>query len=298
MSSQLDTPAFWALSSALYFILAAGLALSLHENLVTLNRKGPTWVLGLLFASIFMRGAWMISKVTSDDDLIFFKIISRLSNLLQLSAISVLVFRWYKSLMIPGAKMSKQKYVPRFFIALNVIFYVAILATTRPDGDGTSDDDGDDDHNTVDDVYRINQMLLGLVFVAVSGLTIIYGRRLKKVISTSTNAEVIAIALPKIRRVSWSLFWCFLIRAICYSYTPLSGRRTTRYEALDTFMYPMCFYHVAELIPAGVIAWSMLSDRDDRGLKQVVRNLNINCCNREERETSTAGMKMRESSQV
>lgn len=48
----------------------------------------------------------MIAKVSDTDDLIAFKIISRFSNLLQLSAISVLVYRWYKSLMIPGAKAS------------------------------------------------------------------------------------------------------------------------------------------------------------------------------------------------
>ncbi|GMH92043.1 hypothetical protein TL16_g12232 [Triparma laevis f. inornata] len=292
MSSHLDTPAFWAFSAGFYFILTACIALSFYENRVTLNRPGPTWVLFLLLLSIFLRGSWMIAKASDTDDLIAFKIISRFSNLLQLSAISVLVYRWYKSLMIPGAKASirSAKYVPRGFIVLNIVFYVAILATTRSEGDGV-----DDGSNTVDDVYRINQMLLGLVFVAISGLTIIYGRRLKKIISTSTNAEVIKIALPKIRSVSWSLFWCFLLRAICYSYTPLSGRRTTRYEVLDTFMYPMCFYHIAEIIPAAVIAWSMLSDRDDRGIKQIIKNMK-SPCSKHPRETSTAGMKMRESS--
>ena len=88
--------------------------------------------------------------------------------------------------------------------------------------------------------------------------------------------------------VSWSLFWCFLIRAVCYSYTPISGRRATKYPVLDTIMYPLCFYHIAEIIPAAIVGWSMLSDRDDRGIKKRFERGEIcMCCNKEPQERET-----------
>ena len=225
--------------------------------------------------------------------------------MLQLSVVSVLVNRWYQSLTLPGAGHGT-KAVPRVLIVTNVVLYVAILVTTRSGNDGS---DGSDKDNTVDVVYRINSMLLGLVFVVISTATIIYGNRLATAVQQSTNAEVVRIALPKIKsgegphvgccaisifantlvEVSWSLFWCFLIRAICYSYTPISGERATKYPVLDTIMYPLCFYHIAEIIPAAVIGWSMLSDRDERGIKKRYERGEIcsSCWNKEPQERET-----------
>eukprot|EP00518_Triparma_eleuthera_P017696 CAMPEP_0197554324 /NCGR_PEP_ID=MMETSP1320-20131121/11131_1 /TAXON_ID=91990 /ORGANISM="Bolidomonas sp., Strain RCC2347" /LENGTH=301 /DNA_ID=CAMNT_0043115191 /DNA_START=83 /DNA_END=985 /DNA_ORIENTATION=- len=285
MSSYLNVSGVWATSSIIYLLLGGCLAMCVWENAMVLRRSGPTYVLGILMVSIVMRGIWMVSKATGDDGELVFKLLSRFSILLQLSAVSVLVNRWYQSLTLPGAGHGT-KAVPRVLIVTNVVLYVAILVTTRSGNDGS---DGSDKDNTVDVVYRINSMLLGLVFVVISTATIIYGNRLATAVQNSTNAEVVRIALPKIKSVSWSLFWCFLIRAICYSYTPISGERATNYPVLDTIMYPLCFYHIAEIIPAAVIGWSMLSDRDERGIKKRYERGEIcsSCWNKEPQERET-----------
>eukprot|EP00520_Triparma_pacifica_P010576 CAMPEP_0118646910 /NCGR_PEP_ID=MMETSP0785-20121206/8320_1 /TAXON_ID=91992 /ORGANISM="Bolidomonas pacifica, Strain CCMP 1866" /LENGTH=229 /DNA_ID=CAMNT_0006538959 /DNA_START=379 /DNA_END=1065 /DNA_ORIENTATION=- len=190
--------------------------------------------------------------------MIGYKILSRLSTLLQLTSVSFLVYRWFKSTFVPGVG-SSGKFVFRFFLILNLIFYVAILATTRS---------GNEKHEKADLIYRVNSTLLSFCFVVISIATIVYGNRLKKIIKGTNNEDIISVALPKIAAVSWSLFVCFFLRAICYTYTPVTGQYETPSDGLDSVMYPILFYQLPEIVPAIVVGWSMLSDRNEMGLKQ------------------------------
>lgn len=127
---------------------------------------------------------------------------------------SFLVYRWFKSTYVPGVG-SSGKAVFTFFVVLNLIFYIAILATTRSDNEL---------HQKADLVYRINSTLLSFCFVIISIATIVYGNRLKKIIRGTNNEAIISVALPKIAAVSWSLFTCFFLRALCYTWTPVTGQ--------------------------------------------------------------------------
>ena len=60
----------------------------------------------------------------------------------------------------------------------------------------------------------------------------------------------------------------FFLRAICYTYTPVTGQYETPSDGLDSVMYPILFYQLPEIVPAIVVGWSMLSDKNDNGLKQ------------------------------
>ncbi|GMI48934.1 hypothetical protein TrCOL_g8799 [Triparma columacea] len=208
--------------------------------------------------SMLFRSIWMFSKASETDGMIGYKILSRLSTLLQLTSVSFLVYRWFKSTFVPGVG-SSGRMVFRFFVVLNAVFYIAILATTRSDNEA---------HKRADMVYRVNSTLLTFCFVVISIATIVYGNRLKKIIKGTQNEEIISVALPKIAAVSWSLFVCFFLRAICYTYTPVTGQYETPSDGLDSVMYPILFYQLPEIVPAIVVGWSMLSDKNDNGLKQ------------------------------
>jgi hypothetical protein len=271
MPSQLDTPEVWGVSAAIYLLSSMYLLYGVYENYALLKRNHPTMVLSLFFLAQFLRAVWMISKVQDTDDHVEWKLASRLSTLLQLTAVSCMVFRWMKTVLMFSSLRDK-KAVDRakiFFIVLNFVFYVGILATTRAQK-----------NNAVDEMYRINSFLLTLSFFVIFLSAIVYGKKLRNTISNpqarvkagSTSSEKEAeniknVVLPKIIATSWSLFICFSIRTVVYSYTPITGNHSTPWQAIDTIIYPLCFYQIPELIPAGIIGWSFLSSVHKDSLK-------------------------------
>ena len=187
-ASDLDVPSVWVASSVIYIFCVIFLAYCHYENVFVLERTGPLYVLSPLMMSMLFRSIWMFSKAQETDGMIGYKILSRLSTLLQLTSVSFLVYRWFKSTFVPGVG-SSGRMVFRFFVVLNAVFYIAILATTRSDNEA---------HKRADMVYRVNSTLLTFCFVVISIATIVYGNRLKKIIKGTQNEEIISVALPKV----------------------------------------------------------------------------------------------------
>jgi hypothetical protein len=145
----------------------------------------------------------------------------------------------------------------------------------------------------VNELYRINSALLTFSFFFIFGGALLYGRKLKALLSqpqtrvargsTTTTASakeadnIKNVVLPKIIATSWSLFICFSIRAVVSSYTPITGEHSTPWQTIDTIIYPLCFYHVPELIPAFIIGVSFLSSVHEKSLKVRVRKLIAGC---------------------
>ncbi|GMI53299.1 hypothetical protein ScalyP_jg4218 [Parmales sp. scaly parma] len=183
------------------------------------------------------------------------RLISRVSILLQFSACLNLVYIWFVVSLFSSTATTQLKKRAMFAVyALNLIFYSGILLTTRSSGGNKN--------NTADMMYRINIAILAIVFLLIfSGVTL-RGLSLIKLINTlgSTTAvnEKSERALKQITRISAAFLVCFLIRSVMFSFTPITGRVKFDNDLINHILYPWMYYHVPEGVPAMVLFWSFL----------------------------------------
>ena len=58
---------------------------------------------------------------------------------------------------------------------------------------------------------------------------------------------------------------CHARHSLTLPFPPFSY--STPWQTVDTIIYPLCFYHIPELIPAFIITWSFLSSVHTKSLK-------------------------------
>jgi len=187
------------------------------------NPHPQTHVIIPTIMSLFLRACWFFSHFEDDvhTHSLMWRLISRVSILLQFSACLNLVYIWFVVSLFSSTATTQLKKRAMFAVyALNLIFYSGILLTTRSSGGNKN--------NTADMMYRINIAILAIVFLLIfSGVTL-RGLSLIKLINTlgSTTAvnEKSERALKQITRISAAFLVCFLIRSVMFSFTPITGR--------------------------------------------------------------------------
>ena len=275
-----DVPTQWFCSIGVYGAVLSFLLYVIYENKVILHRSAPLPFLSCLAFSLALRICWMFPKAYDVDGELAVKLSSRFSTLIQFTAITLLVQGWYMSMQLSSSSLTQVPRVRAFFFTLNALFYIAVLGTTRESENNMTSVVG------VDEAYRVNSALLVVAFVCVFLFILVYGRRLEKMVrATSLSPEAKQTALPKIIAISWSLLFCFSLRAAAFLHTPVTGRYTIGILWMDLSSYPWCFYHIPELVPAVIIGTTMLSDRHEKGLKVWIKK---KCCGGGEEDKKSA----------
>ena len=261
----------WLISAILFLVLAAygGLVVTVWRKKkppastrVTAGKKAPhptRHVLVPMIIALLLRCAWFLSHFEEGNHTFFWRIISRLSILLQFTACLNLVFIWFSvSLFANIPDVEKKKKMWWYMVyALNIVFYLAVLSTTR----GTSGQ-GQKGVNTL---YRINIFLLALVFVIIFVGVFARGRKLMGLIKNLNRGGAQASeeaedkskrALKQITRISLIFLICFLIRSVMFSFTPITGKYKFDSDTLNDLLYPWFYYHLPEGLPAFTLFWS------------------------------------------
>lgn len=233
-----DSSSTFAISAYIWLICIFPLFYAVFEQHKT-NRRGPMFILMCITASWIFRTIWFFFHYDQNASLPLLSATNRLALCLQLSGISLLVLIWAKGV----TEFSLHSRLNSYCIWFNVVVYIVMLVT----GVVLYDNER---------AYFINIMFICFISLVSVALVFTYSLSLRIKLTAVQSKELEAV-VKKLIHVSAILCSCFFIRAVLFSYSPITGKDRFAQEWLNLVLYPFFFYQVPEFVPAVVIVLSI-----------------------------------------
>ncbi len=173
-------------------------------------------------------------------DLMFERVVNRISMMFFFSAFSVVVYAW-----IVTFDKDRRRRTKIMFLVWNICLYIFVLSVCIfiPD---------EDKYGLV---YQLSMVVIALSFLVLGLIILFVGCTMKARLQDLAQSQIVRDNVSRLNLIMSICTICFLVRFIMFCVSPFYYVELKNMPTIDAVLYPWFFYPVPEIIPGLVVLY-------------------------------------------